>query len=146
MRFIIFILGLAIGAYAMHVYDQRELGSAGYAEASGPRQDAVSQKIEQWHLTPEDIRADLARTGQVVRENTHQVGDRLSDARIVAEIKAKYLLDKDLSAVDIHVDSSNGVVALTGTVASADLIGKAVVLALDTGGVRTVTARLSVRS
>jgi osmotically-inducible protein OsmY len=40
----------------------------------------------------------------------------------------------------------DGRVTLTGTVPSADLIGRATALALDTGGVRNVTARLAVRA
>jgi len=60
-------------------------------------------------------------------------------------IKAKYVLDKDLSALDIHVESQDGLVTLTGQVASAAAIGKAVVLALDTAGVHNVTAKLETK-
>jgi osmotically-inducible protein OsmY len=72
-------------------------------------------------------------------------GQAIGDAAIVGEIKAKYVMDKDLSARDIHVDCTDGYVTLSGTVASPDLIGKAVVLALDTHGVRNVTAKLGAR-
>src|ERR1700676_917130 len=59
-------------------------------------------------------------------------------------IKAKYVLDHDLSAIDISVDSQDGDVALGGTVSSPELVGKAVVLALDTDGVRGVTSKITV--
>lgn len=145
MRLIIFLLGLVIGGYAMHVYDVREFGAGGYAAEGGPVHDDWSNRIEEWHLSPDDIRADLARTGEVVRHNTRVAGEAIGDAAIVSEIKAKYLLDKDLSARDIHVYCDDGNVTLTGTVASPDLIAKAVGQALDTSGVRNVTAKLGTR-
>lgn len=145
MKLIAFILGLAIGGYAVHLYDQREYGSAGYAPDSGSVHDHVSDKIQQWHLTPEDIRADLAKTGQVVRDNSREAGSRIDDAYLATLIKGKYVLDKDLKAFDIHIECHNGYVTLTGTVPSEALVGKAVVLALDTNGVRNVTAKLSAR-
>lgn len=146
MRLITLIIGLALGAWAMHEYDKREFGPGGFATDAGPVNDSTSQKIQQWHLTPEDIRSDLSRTGQVVRENSHEAGSKLDDARIITIIKSRYFLDKDLSAVDIHVDCHDGYVTLSGTVPNDALVGKAVVLALDTGGVRNVTARLSARA
>ena len=140
--FLCFILGLVVGGYAIHVYDRNEFGPGGYVNDSGPDQTNMSQKIRDWHLTPEDIRADLDRTGEVVRTNAQAVGAKLDDARIIATIKAKYLIDRELSAIDIHVDCRGGDVLLTGEVASPRLIGRAVFLAMDTAGVHNVTARL----
>jgi len=145
MKFFIFLLGLFIGGFAVHYYDRNEPGETAVASDSRATRDNISDKLAQWHLSSDDIKADLAKTGQVVRENTRAAGEHLSDARIVTVIKAKYVLDKDLSALDIHVDSQDGLVTLTGTVASAEAIGKAVVLALDTSGVHNVTAKLSTK-
>jgi osmotically-inducible protein OsmY len=80
----------------------------------------------------------------VVRSKAAVAGEKITDARILTVIKAKYVLDRDLSAIDINVDCKDGDVVLNGTVASADLIGRAAVLALDTNGVRNVTSRLTV--
>lgn len=145
MRLFIFLLGIALGAYGMHMYDAREYGAGGFAAEAGPVHDDWSGKIEQWHLTPDDIRADMAKTGEVVRQNTRGAGQAIGDAAIVTEIKAKYVMDKEIAARDIHVDCDNGNVTLSGTVSSSPLIGKAVAEALDTDGVHNVTARLSVR-
>lgn len=142
MRFLWFIIGIIIGAYGMRLYERREYARGGYVSAPGAANDTWSGRIRQWHLTPDDIRGDLDRTGEVVRSNADVVGQKLDDARIVATIKAKYLLDRDLSAIDIHVQSREGDVLLTGTVASPALIGRAVAMALDTGGVHRVVARL----
>jgi osmotically-inducible protein OsmY len=145
MKFFIFLLGLVIGGAAVHYYDHNESGETPVATESSNMRDNISDKLARWHLTSDDIKADLAKTGQVVRENTKVAGDHLNDARIVTLIKAKYVLDKDLSALDIHVESQDGLVTLTGTVASAASIGKAVVLALDTSGVHNVTAKLETK-
>jgi hypothetical protein len=141
-----FILGAFAGAYAVHVYDERGGGSsAERPPAGGSVGDSISWRLREWHLGPDDINADLARTGQVFRENAAAAGGRISDVRMAAVIKAKFVIDRDLSARDIAVRVDDGRVTLTGTVPSADLIGRATALALDTGGVRNVTARLAVR-
>ena len=64
--------------------------------------------------------------------------------RIIALIKAKYTLDKELSARHITVASTDGHVKLSGSVQSPDQIGRAIVLALDTDGVVDVESSLRV--
>ena len=157
---IFLLLGGILGAVALNLYNQRQNTTASQsAEQSQPAdpsladkardtasgvKDEINEKLTEWHLTPDDIKNDLAKTGQIVRTKAQAVGGEISDARIVTVIKAKYVLDHDLSAIDISVDSQDGQVALGGTVASPELIGKAVVLALDTDGVRGVTSKISV--
>ena len=130
-----FLLGAVAGAYAMYVHEGRE------SEAK----DSVSARLRDWKLDPDDVRADLGKTGEVVRARARAAGEQINDLRIVATIKAKYVLDRELSATDIHVQSRNGQVALNGTVPAPELVGKATALALDTEGVSNVTARISVR-
>ena len=148
--FIFFLLGAIAGAFALNAYNQREAGrSSPTAEPAtsladkaknGATQarDAIADKLVEWHLTSDDIRQDLARTGQVVRSKAAIAGEKIADARIVTVIKSKYVLDRDLSAIDINVDCKDGEVTLRGTVASAGLIGRAIGLALDTHGVERV--------
>lgn len=164
---IFFLVGGIVGAVAMHVYSQRQAergiaqpqpaDPAPTAQNPPPNNplpadqntgnswgDAISHKLTEWHLTPDDIKNDLAKTGEIVRTKTQALGERMDDGRIVAVIKAKYVLDRDLSAIDISVDSHDGQVVLGGTVTSPGLIGKAIVLALDTHGVHGVTSKISV--
>lgn len=108
--------------------------------------DAIASKLREWNLTPEDIKNDLARTGQVVRSKAEVVGEKISDVRVVAVVKAKYVLDADLSVLDIGVDCQNGEVTLSGTVESPQLIGRAIMLALDTHGVHNVVSKLTVQT
>jgi osmotically-inducible protein OsmY len=160
---IFFLLGGILGAVALNLYHQREnqenaaaSPTAEKSSADNPSladrardtatdvKDDVNEKLTEWHLTPDDIKDDLAKTGQIVRTKAQAVGGKIADARIVTVIKAKYVMDHDLSAIDISVDSQDGEVALGGTVASPELVGKAVVLALDTDGVRGVTSKITV--
>ena len=101
------------------------------------------------HLRPEDIKDELARTGQVVRraanEAGHAIADATADARITAAIKAKLLASRDLSALKISVNTTAGVVTLSGAVASSEHISKAILLAMETDGVREVVSTLQVK-
>ena len=151
---ILFILGVVVGGYAMHYCDQRDHGTGRHGlrrddslrERTDSVRDDVADKLRQWHLTGDDIRSDLARGGEVVRAKARVAGERISDARVVAVVKAKYLLDRDLSAREIRVEVSGGAVVLSGVVASPELVGKAVALALDTDWVHTVTSHLAVEA
>lgn len=160
---LVFVLGVAVGASAFYLC-QTQTGASATASHVGTSaremadraiektraaaanvSDALARKMEEWHLTPAEIRSELAKTGAVVRENTARARERVTDARIIAVIKAKFVLDRDLSANAIDVDCRDGSVTLSGTVASETLIGRAVALALDTAGVHHVTSKLAVQ-
>ena len=147
MKYIlILVMGFALGIYV----DRYQLPDRGSDETVPARisasqgRDAYEEKIREWRLTPEDIRRDLAKTGEVVRTQARAVGGTISDARIVTIVKAKYILDRDLSSCETHVSADHGRVALSGSVGSPDLIGRAVALALDTDGVTDVSSKLAV--
>jgi hyperosmotically inducible protein len=112
--------------------------------------NAVSDKLTEWKLTPSDIKADLAKGGRIVRSKAKTAGEKIGtvadNARIVTVINAKYVGESDLSALKINVDADQGTVTLKGTVHSADLIGKAILLALDTDGVHEVVSLLTVET
>jgi osmotically-inducible protein OsmY len=163
---LVFLVGVGLGAVGYHMYlnppraatatagsagrisdaarDAAQTAAAKTHDFASSASDTLNQKIRDWHLTPEDIRADLAKSGEVVRQNATRAGEKFSDARIISVIKAKYVLDRELSANDIEVRSDNGRVTLTGTVSSPEMVGKAVAHALDTDGVHHVVARLQV--
>jgi len=154
---IFFLIGAIAGAVALHLYENRAPDSAAppapaassalakARDAAGSVQDSISNRLQEWKLTPADIKQDLARTGQVVRTKAQAVGARMDDARIVTVIKAKYVLDSALSARAISVECHDGEVTLAGTAGSADLVGRAVALALDTNGVHNVVSHLTVQ-
>lgn len=111
--------------------------------------EAVDAKLTAWHLTTPEIKADLARTGKVMRRSAQDWGAQAAhtagDATITAKIKAKLAADKSLSVLSIAVNTTDGHVTLAGTVASHDLIAKVMAHALETDGVRDVTSNLQVQ-
>jgi hyperosmotically inducible protein len=100
-------------------------------------------------LRPEQIKDDLARTGRVVRRKARETGqaiaDATADARVTTAIKAKLVANRELSALSISVNTTGGIVTLSGTVPSPEAIGKAMLLAMDTDGVSEVICTLQVK-
>ena len=111
--------------------------------------DAMRAKLDTLNLSTDQIKDELARDGQIIRRKAVDIGDKAadaaSDARAVAEIKAKYAKDSTLSAWDISVSCNQGHVKLSGTVQSPEDVGKAVALALEADGVRDATSTLVVK-
>ena len=144
--FIFFLLGAAAGAYLLHLYQEPEPSLKTKARDTATHvKDSVADKLQDWHLTSDDIKTDLEKTGQVVRSKTAAAGDRIAAARIVAVVQAKFVLDRDLSALDLKIDCRDGEVRLEGTVATRELIGRATALALETDGVQRVTSLVKVK-
>lgn len=112
--------------------------------------DALQAKLAALDLQTDQIKAELAKDGQVVRRKAEDIGAQAvsaaSDVRAVAEIKAKYAADPALSVWDIAVSCDQGHVKLSGTVSAPEDIGKAVAIALEADGVRDVTSTLAVKS
>ena len=141
-----FILGLVIGFFAHSYFTQRNSGDA-IAQARADASQA-GQKIKD-AFDADAIKEELSRSGQVIREKARQAGHALNDAaanaRITTEIKAKLLKDSALSALAIDVDTTDGVVTLSGAVSSHEHIARAMKLALNTEGVHKVVSSLQVK-
>jgi hypothetical protein len=86
----------------------------------------------------------LERAGEVVGGAVEQARDVTTNSSLAAKIKSKMALDDLVRARDITVRVRDGVVRLEGTVRSEPERERAVRLARETDGVRTVTDRLEV--
>src|SRR5262245_32225090 len=82
------------------------------------------------------------RAGDAIKEG----GAILTDAAITAAVKGKFLADPEVSAWKINVDTKDGVVTLTGTLPASAERQRAMALARDTTGVRSVVDQLKVRN
>lgn len=156
MRFLlVLILGIAIGAAAVWYYREHNHQAPNQStgeqieSAAKSARDTIQDKLRSLNLRGSDISNELARTGRIIRQQAHEAGQAISDAttdaRITAAIKAKLVRDPDLSAWNISVNTTDGVVTLSGTASSAENIGKAVFLAMETEGVRQVISTLQVK-
>jgi len=71
-------------------------------------------------------------------------GEAITDAGITASIKAKLLVDPDVSGLRIDVDTRDGIVTLSGTVDNAKEKARAIELAEKADNVKRVEDRLTV--
>ena len=153
--FIAFLFGLIIGAGAFWYFTEGQKKESvqraqeQVASSAERMKEAISEKVSDLSWRSEDIKEELARTGKVVRKKAVEVGAKVADvtanARTSAAIKAKLALDSDLSALTISVNTTDGVVTLSGTVSDHEHIGKAMRLAMETEGVREVASTLQVK-
>lgn len=158
--YIFFLIGVAVGIVGMGLYVKHYAPVSSHLSdqvapvvsrtvektktVAGNVHESLTNKLDQWHLTPAEIKADLANTGKVVRRKTTDLGESVSDVRILSVITAKFVLDPELSAMAIDVTVTNHAVTLNGRVKHPGLIAKAVAISLDTIGVITVTSNLTV--
>jgi len=153
--FLVLVLGVALGAaavwfYSTHRDDPRMRSAEQQVEnAAKTTRDAAQEKLRALHLSSEDIKDELARTGQVVRREAnaagHAIADATADARTTTAIKGKLLASHDLSVLNISVNTTAGIVTLSGFVSSAENVSKAILLAMETDGVREVVSTLQVK-
>ena len=154
--FFALLIGFVIGGAAVWFYSTSEGKSTARAtgdplgSAAKSARDAVQEKLKVLDLRSDDIKDELARNGRIVRRRAREAGqaiaDATADARVTGAIKAKLLTDRELSALSISVNTTEGVVTLSGTVSSRENISKAMLLAMETDGVREVVSTLQVRA
>lgn len=126
---------VAVGAYALGYWsvgrgvrgdDQRTVGTSGRVDVDKARE-----------------------TGAEIGEKTAAAADRaravLDDAALTTKIKSKMALDDTVQARRIDVTTDHGIVTLRGTVESQAERQRAVQLARETVGVKSVTDHLQIR-
>jgi len=84
------------------------------------------------------------RTAEVAKEAAHQAKEALGDGALTAKIKAKMALDDTVKALNLDVDTVNGVVTVSGKVRSNAERERALQLARETNGVRQVLDRTTI--
>jgi hyperosmotically inducible periplasmic protein len=112
-----------------------------WGTATVPERDAVA--------TAGRVGAERAReAGQEISQKTAAAAktaqEALSDGALTAKIKAKMALDDSVKALDLNVDTVDGVVTVTGHVRSRAERERALALARETDGVRNVVDRLTI--
>ena len=125
---ILLIVAAAIGAYML-----------------GWRPDGVSATAERpiEKIDSAKVKEVGAELGAKASEAASAAQTAISDGSITAKIKAKLALDDTVKSRDINVDYSNGVVTLSGKVATASERKRALDLARETNGVKSVDDKLT---
>ena len=119
------------------------LGIGGYLYYQRTQHPTIKQRASDAVDVTKEKAGEIKDT---VVEKSRTVGERVDDARIITAIKGKYVLDKDLSVLAISVSCKDGMVVLSGTAASDELVGRAVRLAGETSGVKNVASQLTVKN
>jgi len=146
------IVALGIGVYwiTSNGPHRDDLQRAGDQVAKGAEDlgATVRRKTEDLSRHAPEIREKIQSAGNAIRDKAEElrpvVADAAVETRITATIKAKLVKDPALSALRISVNTTDGVVTLSGSVDSADQIEQAKQLALQTEGVREVKSTLQV--
>ena len=151
--FLALLIGAAIGigAYIFlrspTTHPKLERTENRVSEKAGELKTKLQDKVSD--LDTDQIKDELKRTGKVIRKKAEQAGaaisDATADARITTAIKTRMTLESDLSAFKISVNTTEGVVTLSGTVSSPEAIQKAMNLALAVDGVTQVISTLQVK-
>ncbi len=82
--------------------------------------------------------------GYYVGKDDRSVGVIADDAAITAKIKSIYVLDDHIKALDINVDTYEGVVTLYGSVPRSSVEDRAVDIAKNASGVKRVVSKITV--
>jgi hypothetical protein len=154
--FLALIIGVLVGGLAVWYFSTGK-GSANLRttgqqieSATKPARDAIQEKLSHFHLDSDQIRDELSKTGQIVRKKAaeagHAIADATADARTTAAIKTKLIADPQLTGLSISVNTTDGIVTLSGSVSSPGDVGKAVLTALETEGVHEVVSTIQVRA
>ena len=97
------------------------------------------------HIAKQQAAQLASRAAAKANDAASTVSDTMSDSALTAKIKSKMVLDDNVGARGINVDTSGAIVTLTGVVRSADERDRAVRLARETAGVTKVVDKLRVQ-
>ncbi len=73
-----------------------------------------------------------------IRRRPQSAGAYLDDSAITARVMAAFVADKEVSALDVKVETNNGVVLLSGSASSRQASDRAVRIARSVEGVKSV--------
>lgn len=107
----------------------------------------VSSRITEWRLGASEIQADLDRGVTIVRTKDTVVGaptGSTDDDVIKTMVKGKLQADSETAKASIDVEANNGEVMLKGSADQANIVGRAIALALDTDGVTKVSSDVKI--
>mgnify|MGYP001300021867 CR=1 FL=1 len=146
-----FLLGAAAGGGGYWYVDHHQEESLRAQQTVLSHVEAAAHSIEAKfsEITAQAVKEQLARSGVYIVEKAKAAGaavaDAATDARITASVKTKLFSEPGFTVLAINVDTSGGVVTLTGKAATPEQIAKAVQLAAATDGVRRVISTIQIK-
>jgi hyperosmotically inducible periplasmic protein len=105
-----------------------------------PERDAVATAGRTGAERAREVGADISDRTAAAAKHTKEA---LGDGALTAKIKAKMALDDTVKALDLNVDTVDGVVTVSGKARSAAERDRALALARETNGVRQVVDKIT---
>jgi hyperosmotically inducible periplasmic protein len=116
------------------------------AEQAGKKIDqAAARSGEAIEKAGDKVSAKLDTAKEAVGDKAEATDVYMNDAAITTQIKAGLLADTTLKSLQIHVTTTNGVVALSGVVGSQQNINRGIEIARGVTGVTSVESNLVVK-
>jgi osmotically-inducible protein OsmY len=134
-RVVAVVLVLGVAAYFWANGREAAAGLGEHAEGAAARGGLIARERAR------EAGAQIARTISVGADRAEAA---LVDARLTAKIKSKMALDDTIAASRLDVDTSGGAVTVRGVVETAAQRERALQLARETDGVRSVEDRIDV--
>lgn len=109
---------------------------------------AIAARMTEWKLNPSDIQPDLDSGRDIVRTKSSPAGaptGTTDKEAVESMVKGRLAADSAIAALNLKINADrNGEVKLSGKARSAEEVGRAIALALDTEGVTKVSADIHV--
>lgn len=108
--------------------------------------DGVRDVVDALAITPAaaPTSGTMDEAGRKADESARGVGATMGDAGITTAVKSKLLADTTVGGLDINVDTNDAVVTLRGEVRSAAEKKRAMDIARETDGVKSVKDQLKI--
>lgn len=84
------------------------------------------------------------RAGSSAQHET--MTEQVEDGWITTKIKSEFAVDKTVSAMNIHVNTDNGVVHLSGPAKNTDEVNRAIQIARNVKGVKSVRNEMQIQA
>ena len=84
--------------------------------------------------------------GSAIKDAAQDTGQAISDSALTMKVKTALMADSKLKSLQISVDTTEGVVTLSGEVGSEDEVRAAAQVASGVEGVKGITNNLTVKS
>jgi hyperosmotically inducible protein len=113
---------------------------------ANPAPGATSEIKAEAKEAGRDVGQAMDKAGDKTSAAMAKAGNAIEDGAITAKVKTALLADPDVKGLKIDVDTKNGVVTLSGTVEKNANLDKAVTIARNTEGVKSVENQLIVKA
>jgi hyperosmotically inducible periplasmic protein len=119
--------------------------TGGYEQKTEDKANEAKENIEDTAHDAKVKTENAAHDAKVkAGDAADKAGEVLTDAAITSEVKTKFLAAPGVSGLNINVDTTDGVVTLTGMVKSQAEMNKAMTVARASKGVKRVVNHLKV--